>query len=79
MKVASVRKVRRLLRKVGFRKSPKGNATGHEVWSDALGRRCLPVMRRKEIHIGQLYCLAHQLETNGVLSRTEFFDLLQSI
>ena len=77
MKSVPTKKVKSILHDLGL-KSQRGNGSGHEVWIDPAGRRCLPVFRHKDLSWGSLYALGNQLETVGVCKRQDFLSAVRS-
>lgn len=71
-RVVSTRRVRSVLRGLSFRPSGKGTGTGHELWVNPEGRRCRPLLRHKDISVPDLFCLARELEGQGVVGHNEF-------
>lgn len=74
MKQVSSRKVRKALMSLGLSKCRSGNGTGHEVWSDATGRRCHPAIRSHDISYAVLFSLGKELEAKGICSRRAFLS-----
>ena len=65
--------VKTALGRWGFRKAPRGDASGHELWESADGtKRVRPCFRRKEVNLAAVFSLALQLEAQGVCGRREF-------
>jgi len=73
----SRRSVERALRYLGFLPTT-GNGSGHDVWIDQLNRVVHPLLRKRDIHSGQLYALGAELEAKGVCSRRGFTGLVQA-
>ena len=72
MKTAPASRVRSTLRAFGLHQTSQGNGTGHEVWTDARGRSCRPVLRKKDISMASLFSLGQELSTHGICTRREF-------
>ncbi len=67
MKTVSSNKVRRVLRRYfSLKPSSQGNGTGHEVWVDACGRSCKPLLRKKDVSLADLFSLGREMETKGI-------------
>jgi hypothetical protein len=77
MSAYSVNVVKAALRKIGFKPFGKGNASGHEIWRNEKGSRIRPVLRKKDVHVGSLYCLGQDLERIGICNRKEFVALIK--
>ncbi len=77
MTTLTAKKVKAVLRTLGFRPAGTGHGDGHELWLDEFGRRAHPVFRKKTIYISIAYSLGLQLESQGVIGRRKFVQLLQ--
>ncbi len=76
MKTISTKRVKQVLKKLGFKPVP-GNASGHSIWQDNLGRCCRPVLRKKEIGYGVVFSLGLELENKGICDRQKFLHQLR--
>lgn len=79
MKTFPTKKVKDVLQNLGLKPQCKGNGSGHEVWTDATGKRCNPVFRHKDLSQGSLYALGSQLESVGLCKRQVFMNSVRSI
>src|SRR5208283_900381 len=59
----STKGIRQVLRKLGFKPLSGGAATGHEVWGNTCGKTIRPLLRKKTIHVGSLFCLGTEIES----------------
>lgn len=79
MKTFSARQVKKVLIYFGL-KPTRGNGTGHEIWQDAAGRICRPVLRKKDCSYEMLFNLALEMSGKGIIaSRKHFFTTLNAI
>lgn len=77
MKVFPATVVREVLRRrFGMQPLAYGNG-GHEVWRDQHGRKCRPVLRKKDVPYAVLFSLGKELENKGIASRKEFLEALR--
>lgn len=73
MKTVSSNKVRRVLRRCfNLKPRPQGNGSGHEVWIDARGRSCKPLLRKKDVSLADLFSLGREMETKGICDHRIF-------
>jgi len=73
MREIPTKAVKTALGRWGFRKSAKGDASGHEPWESADGtKRVRPCLRRKMVNLAEVFALARQLESLGICGRREF-------
>ena len=72
MKTISTNRLRRTLRRLKLKPRIQGNGTGHEVWTDSLGRTCKPVLRKKDISIASIFSLGLEMESKGIANRRSF-------
>jgi hypothetical protein len=80
MQSIAAKRIETVLRRgLGFRPANLGNGTGHDVWTDRLGRTCHPPLRHKDMAIAVVYSLGMELEAKGVVPRRQFMELLRAL
>jgi hypothetical protein len=72
MKTISTNRLRKALRKLNLQPRQQGNGTGHEIWTDRLGRTCKPMLRKKDVSIADLFSLGLEMESKGIANRRSF-------
>lgn len=78
MKTIPARRIREVLRSVfGLRPAPQGDGTGHEVWRDATGRCCRPVLRKCDVAYAIAFSLGSEMEAKGIATRRAFLAALR--
>jgi len=75
--VHSAKRIKGVLRRLGFKPIAGGNSTGHETWGDCRGKRIHPVFRKNAVHHGVLFSLGLEMEAKGVLSRQRFLQVVK--
>lgn len=71
------RKVMKALRLLDFKRT-RGNSGGHQTFADPRGKKVGVKLRKKDIHIGEIYALASELEGVGI-TRDRFMRTLKSV
>jgi hypothetical protein len=72
MRSIPTNRLRSALHRLNLKPRVQGNGTGHEVWTDSLGRTCKPVLRKKDVNIASLFSLGLEMESKGIIDRKTF-------
>ena len=67
----TTKRVRAVLQSLGLHPL-KGKAEGHEFWGNDKGRTCRPRLHSREMALAHVFSLGHELEAQGICSRTDF-------
>lgn len=68
--------IRAVLKSLGLHPL-KGKAEGHEFWGNDQGRTCRPRLHSREIALAHVFSLGHELEAQGICSRTAFLQAVK--